>query len=145
MASIFSKIIAGDIPGKFVWADDVCVAMATIEPMRPGHVMIVPREETEKYSDVDPDQFAHMMKVSQIIGKAQEKAFDVTRTVVVILGFEVPHTHVHVVPANSEDAGYLQNAVQAPDEEIAEAMTTLRDALVTNGYGEHVPADMRAL
>lgn len=138
-------IINGDIPGKFVWADDDCVALATIEPMRPGHVLIVPREVTNKFSDVEPRVFGRMMRVAQIIGKAQEKAFDVDRAVVAILGFEVPHAHVHVVPANSEDAAYIQNAQPAPDEEISAAMNKLRAALIELGYASNVPENLTSL
>lgn len=145
MSSVFTKIIAGEIPGRFVWADDDVVAIATIEPMRPGHVMVIPRDEVEKFSDVEPDTFAHAMKVAQLIGKAQEQAFGVDRAVVAILGFEVPHTHIHVVPANSEDAAYLQNAKEAPAEEIDAAMVKLREALVERGHGEFVPKDITSL
>lgn len=138
MASVFSRIIAGELPGHIVWKDDHCVVMATIEPMRPGHVMVVPLREVDKFNDVDPDVFAHMAKVSQIIAHAQEKAFDVPRAVTAILGFEVPHTHIHVIPAESEEAAYVQNATQAPDEEIASAMTKLRDALTELGYANQI-------
>ena len=67
MSTIFSKIIAGEIPGQFVWADDVCVVMATIEPVRPGHVMVVPRAEVAKFNEVDAGDFGHMMRVAQIV------------------------------------------------------------------------------
>lgn len=140
MSTIFSKIIAGDIPGQFVWADDVCLVMATIEPVRPGHVMVVPRAEVAKFNDVDPADFAHMMQVAQIVASAQEKAFGVPRAVVAILGFEVPHTHVHVIPAESEDAARFSDAVAAPAEEIASAMDKLRAALAEAGYAEQVEA-----
>ncbi|WP_394263554.1 HIT family protein [Trueperella sp.] len=140
MSSVFSKIIAGELPGQIVWKDEHCVVMATIEPMRPGHVMVVPLEQVDKFNDVDPDVFAHMAKVSQVVAHAQEKAFDVPRAVTAILGFEVPHTHIHVIPAESESAAYVQNAKQAPAEEIAEAMDKLRGALADLGYGEKIPS-----
>ncbi len=139
MGSVFSKIISGELPGQFVWKDDHCVVMATIEPMRPGHVMVVPIEEVDKFNDVDPEIFAHMAKVAQVIAHAQEKAFDVPRAVTAILGFEVPHTHIHVIPAESEAAAYVQNAKPAPADEIATAMDALRLALTELGYGEKVP------
>ncbi|MFY9263598.1 MAG: HIT family protein [Actinomycetaceae bacterium] len=145
MASVFTKIINGEIPGRFVWADQSVVVMATIEPTRPGHVMVIPRAQVNKYSDVDPEVFAHAMKVSQIIGRAQELAFDVPRAIVSILGFEVPHTHIHVIPAESEDAAKFSNAKLAPGAELDEAMEKLRAALVESGYGEFVPAHMDKL
>ncbi|MFC5370271.1 HIT family protein [Arcanobacterium bovis] len=143
--SIFSKIIDGELPGRFVFADDVCVAFATIEPVAPGHVLIVPRQEVDKFSDVDPEIFARMANVAQIIGRAQERAFHTERAVVSILGFDVPHTHIHVVPANSHTPGELGKAQAAPAEELDEAMTKLRVALGELGYGEFVPAQMNSL
>lgn len=140
MSTIFSKIIAGEIPGQFVWADDVCVVMATIEPVRPGHVMVVPRAEVAKFNEVDAGDFGHMMRVAQIVASAQEKAFGVPRAVAAILGFEVPHTHVHVIPAESEEAARFSDAVAAPAEEIAAAMDKLRAALIETGYADQVAA-----
>ena len=140
MTSVFSKIVAGELPAQIVWRDEHCVVMATIEPMRPGHVMVVPVHEVDKFNDVDPEVFAHMAKVSQVIAHAQEKAFDVPRAVTAILGFEVPHTHIHVIPAESEAAAYVQNAKQAPTEEIAAAMERLRGALTDLGFSDMVPA-----
>lgn len=140
MSTIFSKIIAGEIPGQFVWADDVCVVMATIELVRPGHVMVVPRAEVAKFNEVDAGDFGHMMRVAQIVASAQEKAFGVPRAVVAILGFEVPHTHVHVIPAESEEAARFSDAVAAPAEEIAAAMDKLRAALIETGYADQVAA-----
>ncbi|MDP9801689.1 diadenosine tetraphosphate (Ap4A) HIT family hydrolase [Arcanobacterium wilhelmae] len=138
MASIFTKIIRGEIPGQFVWKDAVCVVMATIEPVRPGHVMVIPREEVAKYTDLAPAVFAHLMNVAQIVGRAQEEAFGVERTIVQILGFDVPHTHVHVIPGADSGAAKFDNATAAPAEEIAEAMAKLRTALIRSGHAEFV-------
>ncbi|WP_216388353.1 HIT family protein [Arcanobacterium phocae] len=145
MSSVFTKIIAGEIPGKFVWADEDVVVMATIEPARPGHVMVVPREEVAKFNDVEPRVFAHAMNVAQIIATAQERAFDVERSVVTILGFEVPHTHIHVIPADAESAANLHEVGPAPASEITQAMMTLRNSLVDLGYGDHIPEYMDSL
>lgn len=142
MSSVFSKIIAGEIPGKFVWADDECVAIATIEPVRPGHVMVIPRQEVERFSDLPPQLFAHLAQISQIIGKAQQAAFDVDRAVMVLLGFEVPHTHIHLVPANSEADANMRLASAAPEAEITQAMEKLRAALREMGYGDNVPTKL---
>ena len=140
--SIFSKIISGEIPGRFVWADETCVAFATIEPVAPGHVLIVPRQETDIFVDVDPQAFGHMAQVAQIIGKAQMAAFSVARPVMSLLGFDVPHTHIHVMPANEQADIRQSNAKMAPAEDLDAAMTALREALVAAGYSEHVPPDM---
>lgn len=143
--SVFSMIIAGEIPGRFVWEDDLCVAFATIEPVEPGHVLVVPRVEVDKYSDLDPEIFAHLANVAQILGRAQEKAFSVPRAIISILGFDVPHTHIHVIPATPETVAKMGHEQAATDAELDAAMSKLRSALCELGYREHVPAKMGSL
>ncbi|MDO4887183.1 MAG: HIT family protein [Actinomycetaceae bacterium] len=141
--SVFSQIIAGDIPGRFVWADDVCVAIATHEPITDGHVLVIPREETSRYTDLDDVTFAHISVVAKHIGSAQIRAFDVPRAMTVIAGLEVPHVHIHVIPARSEADIHFANARSGlPPEEIDAAIERLRDALRADGWGDFVPAQM---
>ena len=135
-------IIDGKIPGRFVWGDDICVAFATIEPAAPGHVLIVPRMEVDKYSDLPANVFAHMAEVSQIIGRAQEKAFHVPRAIISILGFDVPHTHIHVIPARPETVKVLGNEKPAQPAELDCAMHKLRSAVREMGYADFVPEKM---
>lgn len=99
MASIFTKIIDGELPGRFVWKDDVCVAFLTIAPVTDGHTLVVPRAEVDRWTDLNPEDFVHVMKVAQIVGAGVISAFDAPRAGELIAGFEVPHTHVHVFPA----------------------------------------------
>ena len=101
MPSIFTKIIDGEIPGVFVWRDPQCVAILSIAPMNPGHTLVVPRREVDHWIDLDPVLARHLFTVAQTIGKAQERAFKPRRIGVMIVGDEVPHTHIHVVPINS--------------------------------------------
>jgi histidine triad (HIT) family protein len=101
MPTLFTRIINGEIPGRFVWKDDRCVAFLTIEPMRPGHTLVVPREEIAHWIDLDADLNAHLFEVARVIGQAQSAAFEPRRIGVMIVGEEVPHTHVHVVPIDS--------------------------------------------
>lgn len=138
MPSIFSKIIAGEIPGTFVWKDDRCVAFLSIAPMKPGHTLVVPREEVDNWIDLDPPLALHLFAVAQTIGKAQHQAFSPRRVGVMIVGDEVPHTHIHVVPINS--AGELSFAHADPDPPegaLDAAATKLRAALRDQG-AEHV-------
>ncbi|WP_353066595.1 HIT family protein [Arcanobacterium hippocoleae] len=100
--SIFTKIIDGEIPGRFVWQDEVCVAFATIEPVEAGHVLLVPRIEVDKFYDLDPEIFAHLAKVAQIIGRAQAHAFGTSRAIMSIFGFDVPHVHLHLHPGSPD-------------------------------------------
>ncbi|MDO5724144.1 MAG: HIT family protein [Flaviflexus sp.] len=140
--SIFTKIINGEIPGSFAWSDDVCVAFADIKPQTPGHVMVVPREPEPNFAHLDPDIAAHLMKVSQIIARAQEKAFDAERAGLVIEGFLVPHTHLHVFPMNSPADMETPATREAETEEIVAAMTKLREQLAADGYAANVPASV---
>jgi diadenosine tetraphosphate (Ap4A) HIT family hydrolase len=130
MASIFTKIINRELPGRFVYEDDDVVAFLTIEPMTQGHTLVVPRAEIDQWQDVDAAAFNQVMGVSQLIGKAVCKAFDVERAGVIIAGLEVPHLHVHVFPARDlSDFGFA-NADQNPSQEsLDEAQAKIKDAL----------------
>jgi histidine triad (HIT) family protein len=101
MPTIFSRIIAGELPGRFVWRDDQVVAFLSIEPMMPGHTLVVPRAEVDHWIDLDADLASHLFVVAQQIGKAQQLEWDPLRVGVMIVGEEVPHVHIHVVPINS--------------------------------------------
>ena len=138
-------IIAGEIPGRFAYADDVCVAFATIEPICEGHLLVVPREEVAKYTDLNPDTWAHLARVAQTIGQAAEYAYEGARSMILVAGLEVPHVHIHVVPARKEGDLSFANARPASGEELDAAVTRMRQALVALGHGENVPAEMGSL
>ncbi|MDH4277160.1 MAG: HIT family protein [Acidimicrobiia bacterium] len=101
MASIFTRIIDGDIPGRIIWADDVCVAMVDIRPLHPGHCLVIPRAEVDQWTDLDTATAQHLMAVAHHIGDAQKATVACERIGLMIAGFEVPHAHVHVVPISS--------------------------------------------
>ena len=130
MATVFTKIINGEIPGRFVYEDDDIVAFLTIAPMTQGHTLVVPRAEIDNWQDIDPAAFGRVMEVSQLIGKALSKAFGVERTGVIIAGLEVPHLHVHVFPARDlSDFGFA-NVDQNPSQEsLDEAQAKIKAAL----------------
>lgn len=130
MASIFTKIINREIPGRFVYEDDDVVAFLTIEPMTQGHTLVVPRAEIDQWQNVDPPAFARVMEVSQLIGKAVTKAFSADRAGVIIAGLEVPHLHVHVFPArNLSDFGFAHVDRNPSPEWLDEAQTKIKAAL----------------
>lgn len=140
MASVFSKIIAGEIPGRFVWSDPEVVAFLTIAPVAQGHTLVVPRQEVDRWTDLDPELFAHLNVVAQKVGRAVVEGFDAERAGYLIAGFEVPHTHIHVFPANDMSGFDLAKAdPDRPAEEMDRAAETLRAALRDMGEGEHVP------
>jgi len=101
MPSVFTRIIDGEFPGRFVWKDEHCAAFLTIEPMRPGHTLVVPRREVDHWIDLDPELSAHLFEVARLIGRAQAAAFNPRRIGLLIVGDEVPHAHLHVVPIDS--------------------------------------------
>ena len=133
MSTVFEKIISGDIPGRFEWADEVCVAFSTIEPIATGHVLVVPRHPWAKWTDAPEEVATHLMVVARTIGIAQEAAFDVPRSGLMIAGFEVPHTHLHVVPMRSEADIAFANAHPVPDAELDRAAEALRAQLRESG------------
>ena len=142
MASLFTRIIAGEIPGRFVWADEHCVAFATIEPLQPGHVLVVPREEIAHWVDLPTELATHLFTVAQSIGQAQQQAFSPNRIGLLIQGYEIPHTHVHVWPSRSAaDFDLSAAASDVPGEELDAAAATVRSALRAAGHGAHVPED----
>lgn len=145
MSTVFEKIISGQLPGRFVWADDTCVAFATIAPVSAGHVLVVPRQPWPKWTDMPSEIAAHLMQVAHHIGSAQEAAFGVPRSGLVIAGFEVPHTHVHVIPLRTEADVNLANARQTDAAELDRAMETLRTHLLAAGHHSYVPPSLNSL
>lgn len=141
MSTLFTKIIAGEIPGRFVWADDVCVAFATIAPITDGHVLVVPRVEVDQFTDADDELLSHLIVVAKTVGQAQQAAWQAPRAAVLVAGFEVPHLHVHVLPAWDEQSLTFANArPDVPGEELDAAAERVRAALREAGHGGNVPA-----
>ena len=132
MSTVFSKIIAGDIPGRIVYQDDTVAAFLTIEPVAYGHTLVVPVEEIDKWTDIPADLWAHMNEVAQMIGSVIVDRFNAERAGYLIAGFEVPHAHIHVFPAN-DMSGYTLSTAMRHDETDAEKMDaaaeTIRKAL----------------
>jgi histidine triad (HIT) family protein len=98
MPTIFTRIIGGEIPGTFVWRDEQCVVFLSINPMAHGHCLVVPIQEVDHWVDADSDLIAHLFEVTRVIGVALKEAFGCERVGVIIAGYEVPHTHIHVMP-----------------------------------------------
>lgn len=142
MATIFSKIIAGEIPGCFAWSDEDCVAFASINPISDGHLLVVPRAEISKFTDADDALLAHLMSVAAKIGRAQEKAFDAPRAALIVAGFEVPHLHIHVIPAWGEKELSFANArADVNPDELRAATEKVREQLIAAGHEANVPKD----
>jgi histidine triad (HIT) family protein len=134
MPTIFTRIIDGELPGTFVWRDDVCVAFLSIAPLRPGHTLVVPRPEVDHWIDLPMETNAHLLGVAHAIGLAQMDAFAPARIGLIIAGLEVPHTHLHVVPIDAErDLSFANADSGATPESLTEAGDRLRAALTARG------------
>jgi diadenosine tetraphosphate (Ap4A) HIT family hydrolase len=130
MASVFAKIINGELPGRFVYEDDEVVGFLTIAPVTQGHTLVVPRAEIDQWQDLEPAVLDRIMAVSQRIGKAVRQAFDAPRAGLLIAGLEVPHLHIHVFPAYSLDDFNIAGADPNPSaESLDEAQTKIKHAL----------------
>ncbi|MDH4077083.1 MAG: HIT family protein [Acidimicrobiia bacterium] len=135
MASIFSRIIAGEIPGRIVWDDDVCVVMVDIRPLHPGHCLVIPKAEVDHWVDLDEATATHLMAVARHVGRAQQAVFPCGRIGMLVAGYEVPHTHIHVMPTDSMADFDFRNAdSSARPEALDEVAERLRAALRAQGH-----------
>jgi histidine triad (HIT) family protein len=135
--SVFSRIIAGELPARFVWKDESCVVFLSIRPLRPGHALVVPRAEIDHWLDLDKGQLDRLFETAQAIGKAQMAAFKPARIGVVVAGLEVPHCHIHVVPIRGVHDLDFGNQDPNPDPDIMDqAAQSLRRELRKLGYAQ---------
>jgi len=133
MATLFTRIIDGELPGRFVYRDETAVAFLTIAPICPGHTLVVPRLEVDHWVDLPDEVAAHCAVVARRVGAAQMRAFDAERIALVIAGLEVPHTHLHVLPIRSEaDIDFRKADAGVDPAELDDVAARLRRAL-----GEH--------
>ena len=137
MSTLFTRIIDGELPGRFVWRDDHVVAFLTINPIAPGHALVVPRAEVDHWIDLDPVLAQRLMAVAQVVGQAQMAAFSPTRVGMVIAGLEVPHTHLHLIPIDTEaDLSFAKADPSPAPEALDDAAERLRSALRALGRPE---------
>src|ERR1700686_2306273 len=137
MASIFSRIIAGELPARFVWKDESCVAFLSIRPLRPGHALVVPRAEIDNWLDLDAALLGRLFETAQSVGEAQMAAFKPVRIGVMLAGLEVPHCHIHVVPIRGVHDLDFGNQDPNPDPAVMDdAAQALRRELRKLGYSQ---------
>ncbi len=135
MATIFTRIIDGEIPGTFVWRDEHCVAFMSINPMAYGHALVVPIEEVDHWVDASPELTAHLFEVTRILSQAVNRAFSPERVGVIIAGYEVPHTHIHVIPTNDMGQLSFANAAASVDrDDLESSAEAIRGALREMGH-----------
>jgi histidine triad (HIT) family protein len=130
VATIFTRIINGELPGRFIHRDDRAVAFLSIAPLRPGHTLVVPVAEVDHWIDAPPELNAHLMAVAQRVARAQQEVFAPAKVALLIAGLEVPHLHLHVVPISSEGDLHFENATtDVPGAELDDVADRLRAAL----------------
>ena len=132
MTSIFTKIINKEIPGRIIWEDSTCIAMVDIRPLNRGHVLVIPREEVDKWHELSAASISHLMTIAHKVAEAQQLIFKPARVGLMIAGFEVPHTHIHCVPI--EDMSHLDftQAQMGDPDDLDEVADLLRGKLNKN-------------
>jgi histidine triad (HIT) family protein len=137
MASVFSRIITGELPARFVWQDEQCVAFLSIQPLKPGHTLVVPRLEVDHWLDLRPPLLAHLMHVSQVIGQALQRGFRPAKVGLMLAGLQVPHVHIHLVPILSEqDLDFANQDPHPSERSLDDAASTIRRCLAELAAGD---------
>lgn len=121
MASIFTKIISGEIPCYKVAENEHCLAFLDVSPLTKGHVLVVPKQEVDLLFDLDDDVYMEVQKMVKVVAKAIKQAIPCTRVGLAVIGLEVPHAHVHLVPINDiGDLNFKKERVSLSPEEFNE-------------------------
>lgn len=129
MASIFTKIIQGEIPCYKIAEDDQFFAFLDINPNTPGHTLCVPKKEVDKIFDLDEQTYMDLMAFSRKVAIAIKKVIDCKRIGMSVVGLEVPHTHVHLIPLNAMKDVTFQTKVKLTEEEFQDIASKIRAAL----------------
>lgn len=120
MASIFSRIVAGEIPCYKVAEDEQFFAFLDISPVAKGHTLVIPKKEVDYIFDLDDETYAGLMAFARRVARALEKTVSCKRVGVAVMGLEVPHAHVHLIPITTEgDMNFFTNKLSLPAEEMA--------------------------
>ena len=140
MATLFTRILSGELPGRFVWKDDACFAILTINPLRPGHVLVIPRREVDHWIDLEPDELARLTGVARTIGRAIQATWHPEKVGLMIVGLEVRHVHLHVSPIwKMADLDFARADPNPSPAALDDAAARLREALRRMGAGASVP------
>ena len=129
MASIFTKIINGEIPCAKITEDENYIAFLDAFPLQKGHTLIVPKKEIDNIFDIEDDSLANMMVFAKKVAKAMEKTYDCKKIGVTVIGLEVPHAHIHLIPINAEKDMNFSNPKMTLE---AEEMQKIADSIKLN-------------
>jgi histidine triad (HIT) family protein len=140
MTTVFTRIIDGELPGRFVWRDDRVVAFIPIALLAPGHTLVVPVEPIDHWIDVPADLSAHLWEVARTIAGALDQEYRPSKVGVLVVGEEVPHAHIHLVPYTNLGQLSFANQDTSPDPAaLDEQQERTRAALRARGHGASVP------
>lgn len=129
MASIFSKIIAGEIPAHKIAENDDFLAFLDIMPLKEGHTLVIPKKETDYIFDIDDASLAQMMVFAKEVAGKVKRAFPCERVGVSVIGLEVPHAHIHLIPINTmDDMNFSKPKLKLPSERLSEIAEKIRTA-----------------
>lgn len=135
--TLFTRIIEGELPGRFVWRDPDVVAFLTIAPIRPGHVLVVPVEPVDRWTELPEGAWGRVSEVSHRIAAVLETSFECSRVGLIVAGLEVPHCHVHLIPIRTEaDLSFALADGSVSGEELDAAAERIREGLRAAGHAE---------
>lgn len=126
MPSLFTKIIQRELPAHIVAEDEHCIAFLDINPNAKGHTLCVPKKEVDRLFDLDEETYNHLMQFSRKVAHALKKSVDCKRIGMAVVGLEVPHVHVHLIPLNRMSEMTFQEKVQLADEEFQQLAETIK-------------------
>lgn len=129
MPSLFTKIIQRELPGHIVAEDEHCIAFLDINPNAKGHTLCVPKKEVDRIFDLDEKTYNHLMQFSRKVAHALKKSVDCKRIGMAVVGLEVPHVHVHLIPLNKMSEMTFQEKVQLSNEEFQQLTETIKSNL----------------
>ena len=131
--SVFTEIINGNLPAHAIWRDEQCVAFLSINPISNGHCLVVPIEEIDHWVDLQPEVAGHLLEIALTIGRSQMMAFKPQRIGQMIAGFEVPHTHLHVLPINTmEDLDFRKAKSTVNHDQLSDYANLIRENIDTD-------------
>ena len=130
MPSIFSKIVSKEIPSFKVHEDDNFLAFLDINPLKKGHTLVIPKEETDYIFDIKSQEYEDLWSFAKVVAKGMKKVIDCERISIVVMGLEVPHAHIHLIPLNNiQDIDFSQPKLKILDEEMQEIANLIKSAI----------------
>ena len=130
MSSIFSKIVNGEIPSFKIYEDDNFLSFLDVYPLKRGHTLVIPKKETDYIFDIDSEEYSNLWNFAKIIAKAMKKVIKCKRVSIVVIGLEVPHAHIHLIPIDSvEEINFEQPKLSFSNEEMKDIANLISKAI----------------